>query len=145
MRVCHRYVERVKIYLSLVCMIKFLYSGRLEAEKGVGLIIDTFSTLYERGIRDRHIDIYGTGSYERYCKHFAEYYPHNVAHHGRTPQEIIFKKIEEVDIALMPSFVVETFGLTALEALAHGAPVIGFQKAGTAPFIFDELNISAYE
>ena len=71
--------------------------------------MDTFSALYERGITERHLDIYGTGSYETYCRQFAERYSNNVTYYGRASQQTIFTKLVETDIALMPSFVIETF------------------------------------
>lgn len=43
--------------------------------------------------------------------------------------------------SLMPSRFLETFGLSALESLSEGVPVIGFQKGGLIPFIRGELAI----
>lgn len=42
----------------------------------------------------------------------------------------------------MPSRFLETFGLSALESLSEGVPVIGFRKGGLIPFIPKELSIS---
>lgn len=41
----------------------------------------------------------------------------------------------------MPSRFLETFGLSALESLSEGVPVIGFQKGGLIPFIPKELAV----
>ncbi len=43
------------------------------------------------------------------------------------------------DFLFMPSRFLETFGLTALEALSVGTPVIGFRKGGLIPFIPESL------
>lgn len=49
--------------------------------------------------------------------------------------------LKEKDFCLMPSLIIETFGLSALESLRAGTPVIGFKKGGTEPFISDSLAI----
>ena len=41
----------------------------------------------------------------------------------------------------MPSRFLETFGLSALESLSEGVPVIGFRKGGLIPFISQELSV----
>lgn len=43
--------------------------------------------------------------------------------------------------SLMPSRFLETFGLSALESLSEGVPVIGFSKGGLTSFIPKELAI----
>ena len=50
----------------------------------------------------------------------------------------------DYDFVLMPSVFLETFGLSALDFAQFGIPVIGYKKGGVAPFILDNLNISAY-
>ncbi len=41
----------------------------------------------------------------------------------------------------MPSRFLETFGLSALESLSEGVPVMGFRKGGLIPFISQELAV----
>lgn len=53
--------------------------------------------------------------------------------------------LKEKDFCLMPSLIIESFGLTALESLYAGVPVIGFKKGGTEPFINEELNIEVQQ
>ena len=77
---------------------------------------------------NRSLDVYGTGKFSEACKALAELLPENVAFHGWTDQKAIMQKLSEVDYCLMPSRVIETFGLSALEALRQGVPVIGFKK-----------------
>jgi len=44
----------------------------------------------------------------------------------------------------MPSRFLETFGLTALESLSHGVPVIGFRRGALQSFILPSLAIDSF-
>ncbi len=50
----------------------------------------------------------------------------------------------DYDFVMMPSKFLETFGLSALDFAQFGIPTIGYKKGGVAPFVLDDLNISAY-
>jgi glycosyltransferase involved in cell wall biosynthesis len=45
----------------------------------------------------------------------------------------------------MPSEFLETFGLSALNALSRGIPVIGYKKGWLEPFILPECNLFSYK
>lgn len=47
----------------------------------------------------------------------------NVTYHGRLSQDKLQELYKQVDILFMPSRFLETFGLTALEALTSDTPV----------------------
>jgi len=49
---------------------------------------------------------------------------------------VIEKYLSNIDYCLMPSEFLETFGLSALNALAWGIPVIGYRKGGMEKFVF---------
>ena len=51
---------------------------------------------------------------------------------------MISDALANVDVSLMPSTFLETFGLSALESLSLGVPVAGFPKGGIVPFLVDE-------
>lgn len=60
---------------------------------------------------------------------------------GWQSQTTIRSVLQVSHFALMPSRFLETFGLSALESLSEGVPVIGFQKGGLMPFIPKELAV----
>lgn len=67
------------------------------------------------------------GLYEKEIRELTRIYP-SVQYLGKIfPQELA-SLYRESDFLFMPSRFLETFGLTALESLACGTPVIGFQK-----------------
>ena len=60
---------------------------------------------------------------------------------GWQSQSVIRDVLNISHFSLMPSRFLETFGLSALESLSEGVPVIGFQKGGLVPFIPNSLAI----
>ncbi|HBB27454.1 TPA: hypothetical protein DCZ36_03085, partial [Candidatus Gracilibacteria bacterium] len=60
---------------------------------------------------------------------------------GWQSQVTIRSVLEVSHFSLMPSRFLETFGLSALESLSEGVPVIGFRKGGLIPFIREELTV----
>lgn len=68
------------------------------------------------------------GVYEDTIRVLAEKYPKYVRYCGKVDASRLRSLYQECDFLLMPSRFLETFGLTALEALACGTPVIGWKK-----------------
>ena len=52
--------------------------------------------------------------------------------------------MDSLDLVLMPSLFLETFGLVALETLSHGIPVIGFARGGLIDFIHPSLTLDPH-
>ena len=73
MRVCYLNVE--------ISMMKFVFFGRLQYEKGIDLVLDIFPKLYAAGVTNRSLDIYGSGKYSEACKALSELLPQNVHFH----------------------------------------------------------------
>lgn len=121
--------------------VHFLFYSRLEEEKGFRLLLEVMSKFIEIAERNFRISIFATGSMESELKIFMSRHPEfPLTYYGRRPKREIFSfmKSEQVDIVLMPSLFLETFGLNSGEALWHGIPVLGFWKGGTKQFLLDE-------
>jgi glycosyltransferase involved in cell wall biosynthesis len=69
----------------------------------------------------------------------------NVHYFGRQPLEKIQSYLPNIDYCLMPSECLESFWLSALNALSRGIPVIGYKKGWVEPFILPEYNLFAYK
>lgn len=139
-------------------MRSFAFFGRLVREKGFDLLFPFFSELLAEG-RGR-VAVFGEGELkEAFLSEFsgqegfrdfrdvpdAECAPRfaklpagSVAYFGRRPFSAIVETLACVDVSLMPSTFLETFGLSALESLSSGVPVAGFPKGGIVPFLIDE-------
>jgi glycosyltransferase involved in cell wall biosynthesis len=63
----------------------------------------------------------------------------NVTHYGALPNEHVLRLIEAAHFLLLPTFS-DTFGYSAIEAMARGVPVIGTDQAALPEFIRDGEN-----
>ena len=104
----------------------YLYVGRLEAAKGIELLLQTWVKLPSHFI----LSIIGSGEESTRLK--KQYQKDNIVFLEQCSQEEVFKAMQKAKYLIHPSLAYETFGLTIVESLARGTPVIGFQK-GTRP------------
>ncbi len=121
-------------------MVGFLYYGRLEKEKGVDSLITALKKLQKT---DLHFEIFifWRGSLEEELLALED---KRIHFFGRKPLHVIEKYLSNIDYCLMPSEFLETFGLSALNALAWGIPVIGYRKGGMEKFVFWDLNLYTF-
>jgi glycosyltransferase involved in cell wall biosynthesis len=112
-------------------------------EKGVDILLDAIErTHLDTGWKERILwTICSDGLYERDVRDLVEKYPDAVFYKGKMSPVKLASLYRESDFLFMPSRFLETFWLTALESLACGTPVIGFQKGGLTSFIPDHLTL----
>lgn len=112
----------------------YLYVGRLEAAKGIETLLKAWQTLPS----EFRLLIIGTGED---AQHLSKKYEHsNISFLGQLPQEDVFEAMSKAKYLIHPSLAYETFGLTMLEALARGTPVIGFNRGTRPEFIHSGKN-----
>ena len=119
-----------------------LFASRLVEEKWVDILIQAIEKTSAHPIFSEQISwtIASDGLYESKIRELAEKNP-SVQYLGKIPQERLASLYRESDILFMPSRFLETFGLTALESLACGTPVVGFRKGWLAAFVPEELAL----
>ena len=101
--------------------IHLAYAGRLSEEKNVGLAIAAVKELARSG-HDVQLDVYGTGTGQVELRRAAKGLP--VVFHGHVADRpLLASRLAAADVVLAPCLV-ETFGLSVLEALACGTPVV---------------------
>jgi hypothetical protein len=121
--------------------IKMIFVGRLAKEKGFDLILDFLIACKDTPFAEKiHCHIFGSGELQEEFEKILPEMPF-VTFHGFQPKEAIDYIRQQADITLMPSTFLETFGLSALESLQLGVPVVGFAKGGIAPFLFPEYQL----
>lgn len=54
---------------------------------------------------------------------------------GFRPRPVVERAVRESDCCVVPSRFLETFGLSALESLAAGVPVVAVPKGGLSQFV----------
>lgn len=122
-----------------------VFVGRWESEKWVDAIVDARYSLaahHPDVLARMKFSFFGDGS----CRNLLvgaqrEISALDLTLYGWTPKADIYRFCQQhaVDVFLMPSLFLETFGLVAGEAIAHGIPVITRKKWWAAQFVLDDL------
>ena len=118
-------------------MLWLLFYWRLEKEKWFDQLVLAIKELNKKKV-DFEIFIFWKWSLE---SQLFEVHDKNVHFFGWKPLDEIKKYLANIDYCLMPSEFLETFGLSALNALSWWVPVIWYKKWGLEPFIFQECNL----
>lgn len=118
-------------------MLGLLYYWRLEKEKWVDHLILAIKELNKRNL-NFNIFIFWKWSLE---KEILEIKEKNIHYFWWQPLERIQQYLPNIDYCLMPSEFLETFWLSALNALSRWLPVIWYKKWWLEPFIFQECNL----
>ncbi len=108
----------------------FLAVGRLIPYKKFDLIVETFNKL---GLP---LKIVGSGIQEAELKATAK---GNIEFLGYVGQKELKKLYSEAEALIFPQL--EDFGITAIEAMASGRPVIAYNKGGALDSITEETGI----
>ena len=126
-------------------MIQFIYFGRLDQEKWRDAIIAMIGHFGDTKTNTLPfvLHIFGKWAYEKKILQLAEQYPQHIIYYGFQPLDIVKKTATECDYCLMPSLFLETFGLSAVNALARWLPVIGYKQWGMQPFVLDAYNLAS--
>jgi glycosyltransferase involved in cell wall biosynthesis len=112
----------------------YIYVGRLEESKGIYELLNVWKQLDERFV----LIIIGGGEIEEKLK--KEFSNANIIFKGKCSREVTLANIATSRYLIQPSLWYETFGLTIIEAMSFGVPVIGFDIGTRGDFIQDEVN-----
>ncbi|MCS6960648.1 MAG: glycosyltransferase [Pseudanabaenaceae cyanobacterium SKYGB_i_bin29] len=109
----------------------YLYVGRLVPYKRVDLIVEVFKTM-----PDRSLVIIGDGTERK--KILSQLTP-NITYLGYQPQNVVKEYMQKARAFLFAG--VEDFGITPLEALSCGTPVIALAQGGLRETITPEVGV----
>lgn len=109
---------------------RFFYAGRLEASKGPDALLSAARTT------DAEFRLAGDGPLRAELETGARGLP-NVRLLGRLTPEEVGREIEAATAVIVPSRCLETFGLTAAEAMMRGVPVVA-RRLGALTEIVEE-------
>lgn len=111
------------------------YVGRVVHEKGVQVLVDAAPHVLREVPRMKFV-VAGTGAYLATVQERAA--SAGVADRfvftGFIPDDVRDKLYQVADVAVFPSLY-EPFGIVALEAMAHGCPVVAARTGGLAEFV----------
>ena len=112
----------------------YIYVGRLEESKGIYELLKVWNTLDERFV----LTIIGGGDIEEELR--SKFNKSNIIFKGKCSREETLDCISKAKYLMQPSILYETFGLTIIEAMGFGVPVIGFDVGTRRDFIEDGVN-----
>ena len=118
-------------------MLWLLFYWRLEKEKWFDQLVLAIEELNKKKV-DFEIFIFWKWSLE---SELLKVHDKNIHFFWWKPLDEIKKYLPNIDYCLMPSVFLETFWLSALNALSRWVPVIWYKKWWLEPFIFQECNL----
>lgn len=121
--------------------VRVLYAGQLHAYKGVHTLVEGAHLAAARGI-NMSVSVVGDGpdAYVRDLREKAGQGAAAITFLGKRPQAELPALYREHDLFVFPSIWEEPFGLTHLEAMASGTPVISTADGGHGEFLRHESN-----
>ncbi len=112
----------------------YIFIGRLEHAKGIFLLLDTWLSLDESFV----INVIGSGPEEKWFR--THYEKNNIIFWGSCSYQFTQDKLSNCKYLIQPSLWYETFGLTIIEAMRFGIPVIGLDIGTRRDFIQNKIN-----
>jgi glycosyltransferase involved in cell wall biosynthesis len=120
---------------------RLLYVGQLHPYKGVHTAIEAV----HRARLSLTIVGSGPGHYECELRRLAQSGPGRIVFLGKLPSDQVARCYREHDGLVFPSSWEEPFGLTHLEAMASGIPVLSTTNGGQGEFLRDGDNCLTFE
>lgn len=125
-------------------VLRLLFVGRIESEKGPDIAVQAVKHLVERGFHNLSLDIIGRGEddeVDSLKRYIAENQLEGVVRlRGFMPRAALLKHYSEYHILLFPSLQWEGHPVTIIEAMANGLTVIASDIGGPRDTITDETD-----
>ena len=108
-----------------------LYMGRLVPKKGIHILIRAMKNIVKK-YPDALLLIGGRGKMKTFLSSYANTLglKDNVRFLGYVPDSMLPSLYSSSDVFVLPSITAESFGITLLEAMASGTPVVGSNVGG---------------
>lgn len=112
------------------------FAGRLSRTKGVHYLLDAFSQVI-RTIPDAKLEILGAGQDEAVFQKQADDLglSNAVKFHGWANKATIDECLSRARVVAFPSIYPEAFGITGIEAMMRGKPVVAFDVGGVTDWL----------
>jgi phosphatidylinositol alpha-mannosyltransferase len=115
-----------------------LYVGRIDERKGIKFLIESMPLL-KKIDPDIKLHVVGEGKLKNELKQYVSNLQLKVTFHGFLPDKDLNKLYEKIAVQIVPS-IFEGFGITVLEAMAKGVPVIATRVDGITDIIKSNQN-----
>ena len=119
----------------------FVFTGRLSPEKGVDVLLHALALLRDQGVGAR-LRVVGDGPAQAALETLARSLELGtlVDFVGRVPREQVERELADAWALIAPSSWAEPLGLTALEAIVLGVPVVASATGGFAETVQPGVN-----
>jgi glycosyltransferase involved in cell wall biosynthesis len=122
--------------------LRFGYIGRISYVKGLHVLIDALKLLPDHSNYELHV--YGD-AVTKYEKRYTHSLKENnkelpIIWHGKISNDKIQQAYHSFDAMVHPAIYLEVFGLTLLESLSSGRPVIATRCGGPEDFLVDGVD-----
>jgi len=112
------------------------YAGRLSREKGVDVLINAFQRVVAQ-LPDARLLILGDGPERKELEKLAAKLAlgSNVQFQGHVSQSEVERQLEHAWVHVVPSRLMEPFGIAAIEAMMRGTAVVASDAGGLAEIV----------
>jgi len=134
-----RNIEDLRLHKKNKDKLNLLFVGRLEERKGLLFLINSLVN-YKKKYKEKFIlNLVGSGDIDRYRNNISKLdLEKEIIFRGYLSDEELNNYYQSSDIFIIPSQM-EGFGLTILEAIQFGIPIIGTNR-GAIPEILKDYN-----
>lgn len=122
-------------------VIDVLFVGHLVRTKGAHILLDAFQQLKQKNVR---LHIVGDGPESKDLRQMGSN-DTRIQFHGFLTGEALEKMYQKANVAVVPSVWNEPFGITIIESLKYGTPVIGSNIGGIPETIEHGYNGLLFE
>ncbi len=122
--------------------INLIYVWRLTKEKGFDLLLKFVESVGKDKNLSKKVSLHIFGDGE--LKDKIPSLPF-VTYHGHLPKEQVIPIWKTCHFTIMPSQFLETFGLTALDSISLGVPVIAYPKGALLQFLTPATSLSSWQ
>jgi glycosyltransferase involved in cell wall biosynthesis len=134
-------VETSKSCINKSQYLKFLYVGRIDARKGLDLLLQACALMQQKGFTNYKLQIIGTGQQRSELEEFAENQglTERIEWLGWVDYGSLGQYFRDADVFVFPTLE-DTWGMVVLEAMGFGKPVLCSKWAGASELILDNEN-----
>ena len=121
--------------------VNFVTAGAIYPHKGIDIIVNAIKNMVLKGVRNFHMDIFGSGDIDRYVKWVkSECLDEFISFKGPRSQEQLINIYTDSDVFLFPTWEREPFGFAPVEASAVGTVPVMTKVCGVAERFIDQVN-----
>lgn len=120
---------------------RIVFAGRLSKTKGVHHLLEAFEQV-ARTLPDAHLDLLGAGNDEPKFIGLAKSLKieERITFHGWADREAVDRYLNLANVVAFPSIYPEAFGISGIEAMMRGKPVVAYDVGGVSDWLEDGVT-----